>query len=57
MRTLVIGGTQFMGLSIVERLLARGHDVAVVHRRDHHDLGPRVRNLQADRLWPETIPR
>jgi len=38
-----------MGRSIVERLVARGHDVAVVHRRDHHDLGPRVRNLQADR--------
>jgi nucleoside-diphosphate-sugar epimerase len=49
MRTLVIGGTQFMGRSIVERLVARGHDVAVVHRHDHHDLAPEVRNLQADR--------
>lgn len=49
MRSLVIGGTQFIGRSIVERLVAREHDVAVLHRRDHHDLGPQVRNLQADR--------
>jgi len=49
MRTLVIGGTQFMGRGVVERLVARGHEVAVLHRRDHHDLGAEVRNLQADR--------
>jgi nucleoside-diphosphate-sugar epimerase len=49
MRTLVIGGTQFMGRRIVELLLERGHDVAVLHRRANHDLGPDVRNLQADR--------
>lgn len=49
MRTLVIGGTQFMGREVVARLLARGHEVAILHRRDHHDLDPRVENLQADR--------
>jgi len=49
MRTLVIGGTQFMGRRIVELLLERGHGVAVLHRRATHDLGPDVRNLQADR--------
>jgi 2'-hydroxyisoflavone reductase len=49
MHTLVIGGTQFMGRGIVERLVERGHEVAVLHRRDRHDLGPHVRNLQADR--------
>jgi len=49
MHTLVIGGTQFMGRGVVERLVARGHEVAVLHRRDHHDLGAEVRNLQADR--------
>ena len=49
MKALVIGGTAFMGRAIVERLVARGHDVAVLHRRDTHDLGPAVRNLQADR--------
>lgn len=49
MRTLVIGGTQFMGREIVQRLLDRGHDVSILHRRDQHDLGPEVRNLRSDR--------
>ena len=49
MRILVIGGTQFMGREIVQRLAARGHEVSVLHRRDHHDLGTGIGNLQADR--------
>jgi 2'-hydroxyisoflavone reductase len=50
MRTLVIGGTQFMGRETVERLAARGHEVSVLHRRDHNDFGHGVvRNIQADR--------
>ncbi len=55
MHTLVIGGTQFMGRGIVGRLLARGHEVSVLHRRDHHDLDPRVHNLQADRKEVERV--
>ncbi len=38
-----------MGREIVGRLVANGHDVSVLHRRDQHDLGPEVQNLQADR--------
>ena len=50
MRILVIGGTQFMGCETVERLVSRGHDVSVLHRRDHNDFGDGVvRNIQADR--------
>jgi 2'-hydroxyisoflavone reductase len=50
MRILVIGGTQFMGRETVERLVARGHEVSVLHRRDHNDFGDGVvRNIQADR--------
>ncbi|MBR9989222.1 MAG: NAD-dependent epimerase/dehydratase family protein [Gemmatimonadetes bacterium] len=49
MRVLVIGGTQFMGRETVRRLMDRGHNVWVLHRRDSHDLGPEVGNLQADR--------
>lgn len=55
MRTLLIGGTQFMGRRIVERLLDGGHEVAVLHRRATHDLGPQVRNLQADRADLEAM--
>ncbi|HEY0788866.1 MAG TPA: NAD-dependent epimerase/dehydratase family protein [Thermoanaerobaculia bacterium] len=49
MRILVIGGTEFLGREIVRRLVARGHDVTVLHRRDSHDLGSAVHNLKADR--------
>lgn len=49
MRILVIGGTLFIGRATVQLLVRRGHDVTVLHRRDHHDLGPEVRNLQVDR--------
>jgi nucleoside-diphosphate-sugar epimerase len=49
MRILVIGGVAFMGRRIVELLSAGGHDVSVLHRRATHDLGPGVRNIQADR--------
>ena len=49
MRTLVIGGTLFIGREIVRQLAHRGFDVTVLHRRDHHDLGPEIKNVQADR--------
>jgi nucleoside-diphosphate-sugar epimerase len=44
----VIGGTQFMGRETVERLIARGHEVSVLHRRDH--------NLQAVCRIPGSEP-
>ena len=49
MRILVIGGMVFMGRELVRLLVDRGHDVTVLHRREGHDLGPDVRNVQADR--------
>jgi nucleoside-diphosphate-sugar epimerase len=55
MQVLVIGGTQFIGREIVRRLTARGHEVSVLHRGDRHDLGPDVRNLQADRRDVTTV--
>jgi 2'-hydroxyisoflavone reductase len=57
MRILVIGGTLFIGRAIVERLVTRGHDATVLHRRASHDLGPTVRNVQADRGDLKAISR
>ena len=58
MRILVIGGTQFMGRETVERLITLGHDVSVLHRRDHHDFGESaVRNIRADRGDLDTMSR
>ena len=52
MRILVIGGTLFIGRALVARLLKDGHDVAVLHRKPTHDLGPPVENIQGDRNEP-----
>lgn len=57
MRILVIGGTLFIGRAIVQRLAGRGDDVTVLHRRDHHDLGPQIQNVQADRSDLPTVSR
>ncbi len=58
MRGLVIGGTQFMGRETVLRLLDGGHDVSLLHRRDHNDFGRgAVRSLRADRGDVEAVSR
>ena len=57
MRVLVIGGTLFIGRAIVHQLVTRGYEVTVLHRRDHHDLGPEIHNVQADRGDLTTISR
>src|SRR5208283_4735272 len=49
MKVLVIGGTLFIGRSLVEALVKAGHDVSVLHRKPKHDFSRRVENLMADR--------
>ena len=49
MRVLVIGGTLFIGKALVTALLKAGHEVTVLHRKNRHKLGKKVRNLMADR--------
>jgi nucleoside-diphosphate-sugar epimerase len=50
MRVVVIGGTVFIGRSLVDQLHAAGHEVLVVHRGQHEpdDLAP-VEHLHVDR--------
>jgi nucleoside-diphosphate-sugar epimerase len=57
MRTLIIGGTVFMGREIAERLAARGDDVTVLHRGPDHQLNPAIHNLQADRADLDALTR
>lgn len=49
MKILVIGGTLFIGRRLVQTLAKQGHELTVLHRRNQHDLGRKVANLQADR--------
>jgi nucleoside-diphosphate-sugar epimerase len=49
-RTLVVGGTRFMGVATVERLLLHGHDVTILNRGTRDNPWPgRVRLVCADR--------
>ncbi len=55
-QVLVIGGSRFMGLRLVWRLLAQGHKVTTLSRGLHPDpFGARVTRLHADRTSPEFL--
>ena len=48
-RVLVIGGTLFIGRSLVEQLLERGDDVVILHRSAGTPYGDRVEEILCDR--------
>lgn len=48
-RVLVIGGTLFIGRTLVEQLLDRGDDVVVMHRGATTPFGDRVGEIRCDR--------
>ena len=53
---LVIGGTGPTGPGVVEGLLRRGFDVAILHGGQHEvDLSSAVRHIHTDPHWPETL--
>ncbi len=56
-KVLVIGGTLFIGRSLVAELLKAGHEVSVLHRKPGHDLGKRVGSIVADRNDVEATRR
>jgi nucleoside-diphosphate-sugar epimerase len=58
MRVLVIGGSRFIGLATVQRLLADGHRVTLLNRGQTPDpFGTRVSRIIGDRSDPETLQR
>jgi nucleoside-diphosphate-sugar epimerase len=58
MRSLVFGGTRFIGLHLVSELLERGHQVTVLNRgQTGGELPPAVERLYADRDDPEAVKR
>lgn len=58
MKVLVIGGTGPTGPFIVEGLLKRGYEVAILHRGTHEtDLPAEVEHIHCDPHFPETLER
>jgi len=56
-RTLVIGGTLFIGRALVPRLLERGHQVTILHRGDSHPFAGKVEQVRGDRNDVESMKR
>ena len=54
-RALVIGGTAFIGLVLVERLLGRGDEVVIMHRGQGTRFGGRVAEIACDRNDPAAV--
>ncbi len=54
-RILVIGGTKFIGRLLVEKLVAVGHEVHILHRKSRNPFDKRVHNLVADRNDAESV--
>jgi 2'-hydroxyisoflavone reductase len=48
-KILVIGGTLFIGRTLVKELVKAGHEVTVLHRKSRHDLGKKVGSITVDR--------
>ena len=58
MQVLVIGGSRFIGLAVVQRLLADGHKITLLNRGQSPDpFGTRVSRVIGDRSDPETLKR
>ncbi len=56
MKVLVIGGTRFFGVHMVEALLRNGHQVTIATRGNARDgFGSRVRRIAVDRMEEEAV--
>ena len=58
MTILIIGGTNFYGRHVTERLIAAGHDVTLFHRgRTNPDLFPEAEHIHGDRRVEADLDR
>lgn len=58
MKTLILGGTRFNGLALLEELVRRGHDVAVLNRGTTPvELPADVERLRGDRNDPDSMQK
>ena len=58
MNILVVGGTRFFGIPMIEKLISDGHDVTVATRGRNQDrFGDKVKRLILDRSDEATMTR
>lgn len=58
MKILVIGGTRFFGIHMVQELLRQGHEVTIATRQSKQDpFGDSVKRIKIDRLDPSNLER
>lgn len=57
MRSLVIGGTLFIGRALAPKLIERGDEVTILHRGRHNPFGKSVREVHCDRNDAEAMRR
>ena len=58
MKILVLGGTRYFGISMVEELIRQGHDVTIATRQHTMDsFGAAVRRIQVERTDPVSMKR
>ena len=56
MKILVLGGTRFFGIPMVEQLLQDGHEVTIATRgRAQDSFGDRVNRMTLDRTNPDSL--
>ena len=56
MKTLVLGGTRYMGVHLVNELISAGHEVTIATRGNTPDsYGNKVRRLKIDRKDPDSL--
>ena len=55
MRSLVIGGTLFIGRALAPKLIERGDEVTILHRGRHNPFGKSVREMHCDRNDTDAI--
>lgn len=56
MKILVLGGTRYFGISMVEELIRQGHDITIATRQHTRDsFGAAVRRIQVERTDPASM--
>ena len=58
MDILVLGGTRFFGIPMVNELISKGHDITIATRQNaRDDFGDKVKRIKVERTDAESMKR